>query len=65
MITYSIAVSEKTKFEMLRDSLREVRESIDSLQTELDAGYCKFTYFAWSDALEMERKILAEMERTE
>ena len=54
-----------TKFEMLRDSLREVRESIDSLQTELDAGYCKFTYFAWSDALEMERKILAEMECTE
>jgi len=54
-----------TKFEMLRDSLREVRASIDDLQKELDMGYNKFTYFAWSDAVAMEREILAAMERTE
>jgi|JI10StandDraft_1071094.scaffolds.fasta_scaffold1790549_1 hypothetical protein len=54
-----------TKFEMLRDRLRNARAKIDELQNELDCGYSKSAYFEWSDWLSIEREILAEMELTE
>lgn len=55
-----------SKFEMLRDSLFEVRKSIEEIEANLAAApHAKVIEEIYSDALELERQILAEMERTE
>jgi len=54
-----------TKFEMLRDSLREIRGTIADLENELQCEVSGYAYRAWCRALDMERDILALMERTE